>query len=74
MKPAAVVEDNMTRRAATQNPDRVAICSLAVASTLATCLFARARQRKIEPPITLRSSLRLIVPMRTGKPIDAATR
>jgi predicted methyltransferase len=40
MKPAAIVEDNMTRRAATQNPNRAAICSLAIASTLAVCLFA----------------------------------
>jgi predicted methyltransferase len=34
------MEDNMTRRATTKNPNRAAICSLAVASTLAACLFA----------------------------------
>ena len=41
MKPATVMEDNMTRRAAPQKLDPIAICcSLAVASTLAACLFA----------------------------------
>ena len=50
MQPATVMEENMNRRAAPQNPDRVAICSLAVASTLAACLFASGGAAQVRAP------------------------